>query len=206
MRSNCLYATLVSQNKAMTTNPSMGSRENGCLTPQTALSLPLSENIRKDLLMTDPSLPESRTYRHRKCGTETTVSGQAFETISNPMSSMERTFCTACNAMFGISEYEWSDTGESIADYYARHSKSATPSQRFLTSKKFMVVLISMITLPAAGGAYWLMANNNWLARVFGVIGGLVIGAFIGMVVFVELFDKPIKRKVCGVPDTRVLK
>ncbi len=26
--------------------------------------------------------PESRTYRHRKCGTETVVSGQQFEMVS----------------------------------------------------------------------------------------------------------------------------
>ncbi len=156
--------------------------------------------------MSDESVPESRAYTHLKCGSETVVSGQPFETVSNPMSSMEQTYCSQCNAMFGIAEYEWSDTGETIADYYARHSKSATPMQRFLTSKKSMVGLILTIALPAAGAAYWLMADSNWLAQVFGVIGGLVIGAFIGMMVFVELVDKPIKRKVCGVPDTRVLK
>jgi hypothetical protein len=156
--------------------------------------------------MVETSAPESRSYRHRKCGTETTVSGQSFETVSNPMSSMEQTFCTACNAMFGIDEYEWADTGETIADYYDRHSKNATSRQRFLTSKKFMVGLIALIALPAAGALYWLMANNNGLARVFGVIGGLVIGAFLGMMIFVEVFAKPITRKVCGVSDTRNLK
>jgi len=38
---------------------------------------------------------------------------------------------------------------------------------------------------------------------VFGLIGGLVIGAFIGMMILGELFDKPITRNVCGVSDTR---
>ena len=156
--------------------------------------------------MADSSSPESRSYRHRKCGTETTVSGQSFETVSNPMSSMERTFCNACNAMFGITEYEWTDTGETIADYYARYSKNATPLQRFLTSKRFMVLIIVTIALPGAGVAYWLTANNNGLARFLGVIGGLVVGAFIGMMIFVEVFAKPITRKVCGVSDTRNLK
>ena len=108
--------------------------------------------------------------------------------------------------MFGITEYEWIDTGETISDYYARHSKSATPLQRFLSSKKFMVLTISLIALPAAIGAYWPMGNGNWLARIFGVIGGFVIGAFIGMMIFVEVFAKPITRKVCGVSDTRNLK
>ncbi len=108
--------------------------------------------------------------------------------------------------MFGITEYEWSDTGETIADYYARHSKNATSTQRFLTSKKFMLLVIAMMTVPAAIGAFFLLANSSPLVRVFGVIGGLVISAFIGMVIFVELFDKPISRKVCGVTDTRLLR
>ncbi|MBL8817226.1 MAG: hypothetical protein JNL58_14460 [Planctomyces sp.] len=150
--------------------------------------------------------PESRAYRHRGCGTETVVSGQPFATVSNPMSSMTRTFCSGCSAMFEITEYEWSDTGETIAEYYARHSKNATSRQRFLTSKKFMILVIAMMAAPAAIGASFLLANSSPLARVFGIIGGLVIGAFIGMVIFVELFDKPISRKVCGVSDTRLLK
>ena len=35
--------------------------------------------------MAENPLPESRAYRHTKCGTETTVSGQSFETVSNPI-------------------------------------------------------------------------------------------------------------------------
>lgn len=104
--------------------------------------------------MADNLVPESRVYRHRKCGNDTTVTGQSFETVSNPMSSMERTFCSSCNAMSGISEYEWSDSGETIADYYARHSKNATSLQRFLTSKKFMILTILLIAVPAAVSAY----------------------------------------------------
>ncbi len=107
--------------------------------------------------------------------------------------------------MFGIAEYEWSDTGETIAEYYARHTANATSTQRFLTSKTFMLLLIGVIALSAAIGGYLLLADSNVLARVFGVIGGLVIGAFIGMMIFVEVFDKPISRKVCGVTDTRTL-
>ena len=156
--------------------------------------------------MAENPTPESRAYRHLKCGTETTVSGPSFETVSNPMSSMERTFCTSCNSMFGIDEYEWADTGESISDYYVRYTKNATSLQRFLSSKRFMVTLILLIALPAAIGVFLFMSNNNGIARVLGSIGGLVVGAFIGMMLFVEAFAKPITRKVCGVTDTRVLK
>ncbi|MBD3676238.1 MAG: hypothetical protein HUJ26_22230 [Planctomycetaceae bacterium] len=155
--------------------------------------------------MTDQLVPESRVYRHRQCGEETTVGDQSFETVSNPMSSMERTYCSSCGAMFEISEFEWSDTGETIADYYARHSQNATPSQRFLTSKKFMLLVILIIALPAAGGAFVLLANSGMLVRLLGAFGGFIVGAFIGMMIFVEAFAKPITKKVCGVTDTRTL-
>jgi membrane associated rhomboid family serine protease len=108
--------------------------------------------------------------------------------------------------MFGINEYEWADTGETIADYYVRHSKNATPRQRFLCSKKFMMMLILMVALAAAIGAFLMMANNNGVARILASLGGIVVGAFIGMMLFVEAIAKPITRKVCGVADTRVLK
>lgn len=108
--------------------------------------------------------------------------------------------------MFGINEYEWSDTAETIAEYYARHSKNATSTHRFLTSKRFMTLVISMIAMSAAIGAYRLLADSIVLARVFGVIGGLIVGGFVGMMIFVEQFDRPISRKVCGVADTRMLR
>ena len=156
--------------------------------------------------MSDESVPESRAYTHLKCGSETVVSGQPFETVSNPMSSMEQTYCSQCNAMFGIAEYEWSDTGETIADYYARHSKNATSAQRFLTSKMFMVLLIAALGLSAATGGFLMLSGSSVAVRSFAAIGALVVGAFIGMMLFVELCDKPITRKVCGVKDTRILR
>lgn len=155
--------------------------------------------------MNDQSIPESRTYRHTQCGEETTVGGQSFEVVSNPMSSMERTMCSNCGAMFPISEFEWSDTGETIADYYARHTKNATDRQRFLCSKKFMVGVIMLSALVTAGAISVLVADNNMLARVICLVGGLMIGAMMGMAIFVSGFANPIKRKVCGVSDTRVL-
>lgn len=155
--------------------------------------------------MSEQSIPESRTYRHVECGSETVVSGQSFEVVSNPMSSMERTMCTACNAMFPIGEFEWADTGEGLADYYARHSQGATDTQRFLCSKTFMVALVVLGAVLAAAGCYYLARNANVLAKVLCLFGGLAIGAMIGAAVFLKVFADPIKRKVCGVSDTRLL-
>jgi hypothetical protein len=155
--------------------------------------------------MTEQAIPESRTYRHTQCGEETVVSDQPFEVVSNPMSSMEQTMCSTCNAMFPISEFEWVDTGEKISDYYARHTENATDLQRFLCSKKFMVGLIAACSLLTTVGIYLLVADDALLTRAICVLGGLMIGAIIGMAVFVSGFANPIKRKVCGVADTRTL-
>lgn len=155
--------------------------------------------------MTENSVPQSRDYRHRQCGNETTVADQSFETVSNPMSSMEQTFCSSCSAMFGIDEFEWVDTGETIAAYYARHSANATPMQRFLTSKKFMLLIIAVFAFLAAGGAFFLLANSAAMVKILGMLGGFVVGAFIGMMTFIEGIANPITKKVCGVSDTRTL-
>ncbi len=155
--------------------------------------------------MTEQAAPESRTYRHVKCGQDTVVSGQAFEVVSNPMSSMERTQCSSCGEMFPITDFAWSDTGETISDYYARHSRSATPLQRFLCSKKFMVAVIALSIVAMEIGIWFLLARGDKFVLAFCLVGGLVIGAIIGMAVFVSGFADPIKRTVCGVSDTRSL-
>ena len=156
--------------------------------------------------MTEQAIPESRSYRHVKCGNDTVVSEQSFEVVSNPMSSMEQTQCSSCGAMFPISDFEWSDTGEKISDYYARHTKSATDLQRFLCSKQFMVALIAICILVTEIGIYFLLANDDKFVLIFCLVGGLMIGAIIGMAICVSGFANPIKRKVCGVSDTRSLK
>jgi len=156
--------------------------------------------------MSEQSIPESRAYRHTKCNGETEVGGQPFEVVSNPMSSMEQTHCSTCEAMFPINEFEWVDTNETISDYYARHTASATDMQRFLCSKKFMIALIAICILLTEIGIYLLMANGNRTTLIFCLIGGVMIGGIIGMAAFISGFADPIKRKVCGVSDTRTLK
>jgi hypothetical protein len=156
--------------------------------------------------MSNEIVPESRAYTHSRCGQETLISGQSFEVASNPMSSMERTFCTTCGSMFPISEFAWADTGETIEDYYARHTARATSLQRFLCSKTLMVALIAVAALATAAGCYLLVANDPLLTKLICVATGFVIGAIIGMAVFTYVLADPIKRRVCGVSDTRVLR
>ncbi len=156
--------------------------------------------------MNHETVPESRVYRHVRCDSETNVDGQSFEVVSNPMSSMEQTFCCACNAMFPITEYEWVDTDENLAAYYERHTLTATDLQRFLCSKKVMVGLAGFGAIATAIGVYTLVANDDLFTRIICVLGGVMIGAFIGAAIFLRVFANPITRKVCGVSDTRLLR
>lgn len=122
------------------------------------------------------------------------------------MSGMTRTWCTHCNAHHGIAEYTWSDTDETLADYYARHSASATDVQRFLCSKKFMVTLWIVGFILASIGAFFLFANMKPGMRiVFTPLVGL-IGVMVASAVFVSGFANPITKKVCGISDTRRLR
>ena len=122
------------------------------------------------------------------------------------MSSMEQTVCSNCGGMYPISEFSWADTGETISAYYARHTTDASDVQRFLCSKRLMVVVIGIAAIVTACGCYALVANDDLVTRLICVAGGLMIGAMIGMAIFVLGFANPIKRKVCGVSDTRVLR
>jgi hypothetical protein len=154
--------------------------------------------------MTPPTIPESRVYRHLQCGTETVISGDAFEVASNPLSDMTRTWCNQCNAFFPISDYQWSDTGEKISDYYARHSARATALERFLCSKKFMIVCAVTGLIVGTPAGYFLLRNQRLWLQIFMVpfIGGL--GVFGACAIYLAL-AKPIARRVCCVSDTRLL-
>ena len=154
--------------------------------------------------MTSPAIPESRVYRHLQCGTQTVISGQAFEVASNPLSDMTRTWCNQCNAFFPVADYEWSDTGEKISDYYARHSARATALERFLCSKRFMIICAVAGFILGAVGGYFLFRNQRLWLQILMVpfVGG--VGTFIAAAIYLML-GKPITKRVCGVSDTRVL-
>ncbi len=65
--------------------------------------------------MSDSNMPESRSYRHVKCDGVTTVSDQSFEVLSNPMSSVTRTWCSATDS----EDYEESEGGSSCIYVWA---------------------------------------------------------------------------------------
>ena len=150
--------------------------------------------------------PESRTYRHQTCGAETTISGQPFEVMSNPLSDMASTWCSQCEEQFPLAEYEWSDTNEKVLDYYARHSEGATDTQRFLCSRKCMLLSGGGGLVLGAAITFILFRNGaGWQKFGLPVLAGGV-GAFIGLAIYISALCGPITKKVCGVSDTRLLK
>jgi len=156
--------------------------------------------------MSGEGIPQFRSYRHSRCDQETVVSGQSFEVVSNPMSSMDRTFCSSCGAMFPIGEFAWADTKETISDYYSRHGSRATALERFLCSKTLMVALILVSAVTTSAGMYFLFGNDKLAVRILMTLFGVMVGAFVGMAIFLSAFANPIKRRVCGVNDTRRLR
>ncbi len=156
--------------------------------------------------MAASNVPESRAYRHQQCNTETVVAGQSFETMSHPLSDVNRTWCSTCNDFFPIAEFAWTDTNETISDYYARHGAKATNLERFLCSKVFLlfslvfglvvgIVLAVVFFRQNGAGALLIMIPT------LGVIGVIVFGSlnafFLGSL---------IARRVTCVSDTRLLK
>ncbi|MBI1347759.1 hypothetical protein GC163_15905 [bacterium] len=154
----------------------------------------------------DVDIPESRDYRHLACRSVTTISGQPFEVMSNPLSDMARTWCSQCESFFPLSEYEWVDTNEAVLAYYARHGAKATPLHRFLCSRKNMIIMASIGFVAGGVGGYFLFRGNELRLKLLMVpfCGGL--GTFGGLAVYISVLCEPITRSVCGVKDTRVLR
>jgi hypothetical protein len=155
--------------------------------------------------MSVSEIPQSRVYRHTKCGGDTVVGENAFQNMSNPLADMTRTWCVHCNGYFPVAEYQWSDTNESLPDYYARHSVKATPLQRFLCSRKMMLILGGTGLVLGAIGGYLLVRNGNFGQKALMVPFGGFGGLFVGCAIYVSVLCEPITRRVCGVKDTRTL-
>jgi hypothetical protein len=170
------------------------------------LQVRFSNSFLTEAIMNAAEIPQSRAYRHLKCGVENVASEQTFEALSDPLSDMSHTWCSACNGRFPLAEFEWADTGEKIIDYYARHGARATGIERYLCSRRFFAIVAVVGFLAGAISGFWLFRHNAlWLKIVMtpfvGVIGVIFFGSL------KEFFlGKLIVRRVCGVRDTRMLK
>jgi hypothetical protein len=140
------------------------------------------------------------------CNTETTADGQLFETLSDPLSDMRHTWCDQCNGRFPLAEFAWSDTGEKIPDYYARHGARATRLERFLCSRNFLTFSLIFGFVAGAVLGFLMFREKPGMMKfvMTAFVGGIGVVAFGSLKEF--FLAKLILRRVCGVKDTRMLK
>ncbi len=149
--------------------------------------------------------PESRVYTHQRCHSETEVSGPEFKALSDPLADMQKTWCCECSDHFVLNEFTWTDTDEKITDYYDRHSRKASSTDRFLCSTNCLLILaVGGLLIGVVCGV--LIGNAaGWL---WGTISAVVLGLIGGVAgcIFREAVIAPrVLQRVCGVTDSRHL-
>ena len=103
------------------------------------------------------------TYYHAVCGQQTTMSEDIIRTtLGDPYFYAYSSFCVGCSRQVRHRELTWSDTGESLHDYYER-IKRITPGADKMRNR----------------------AIRNWLlTSLIGAAPGLLIGAIAGVFLF----------------------
>ena len=122
------------------------------------------------------SVLTSRRYVHGACGEITEIDGPEFQAFANPLSEMDQTYCSHCEDHFGIAEFRWEDTDESIADYFVRH-RSGIPADVLERTSHSQVVKYAI--RGAIVGAV--------IAVAIGILIGLASSVLVGVISAVVL-------------------
>ena len=110
----------------------------------------------------------SRTYRHKKCGALTTVSGDTFDQVCNPWKGVFGTVCAGEGCDGGVfSAFVWEDTGESLEDYRNRMQAESPWLLRAVNSTGF-----TLGSWVAGGVAGWFIADALGVWRWVGAVVG----------------------------------
>lgn len=151
------------------------------------------------------AIPDSRSYTHDKCGEVTVVSESEFKIVASPLPGCRMTMCCGCGQHFPIAEFKWSDSGERIVDYYARHRAKASLSAHLVSSLAFS---LSLIALGAVAGVALGIAAGQWLGIMIGIIVGIigVLGGMLAGLLLASSLEDRIVPSALGVPDVRCLK
>lgn len=151
------------------------------------------------------TIPDSRSYRHLKCGKVTIVSEGDYKVLANPLTACQETVCAACEEAFPIQEFEWADTGENIVDYHVRHKAKLSPSTVTICSANLgcAVLLLGIIAGLAVGIVSGRSLGLGWGIGI-GVVAVLV--ALYAAVVIWDSFTSGRLTRELGVPDVRCLK
>lgn len=128
----------------------------------------------------------ARDYTHSKCGSETTVTEDNLTAICNPLCFVEATFCANCKDMDALSEFTWSDTGETLVDFRERMT---TLVPRFWWKFYEISYLIQFGIGILVGACFAYFASTiGW--KIGGAIGGFLLG-FVVVTVLVSRLIRP---------------
>jgi hypothetical protein len=132
-----------------------------------------------------PKVLTSRNYVHLECGELTSIEGPEFTATADPFNEIVQTQCAACECMCCISEFQWEDTGENIAEYQARYREMIPDDVReeFLEacghSATIRRVLIGAVIGTLLGIGCGVLAGIflHWILGIaVGLLGVLVLG------------------------------
>jgi hypothetical protein len=126
-------------------------------------------------MKTSSRVRESRTYVHRRCNGETTISGPDFEQLTNPFVLTTGTLCCACGKVVRVRDVSWVDTGESVGAY-RRRVRAAAPLH---------VKLLAWLVVPIVVGVIGYLVG-----RLFPGAGNknAIVGAITGVLVYLGVF------------------
>lgn len=150
-------------------------------------------------------VPDSRSYVHSQCGETTEVDGGDFRNMASPVPGMVKTICSKCGQAFPVSEFQWEDSGESIAAYYERHRARVPALPRLLCSRQFSVAILLMGLLSGIALGVW-----SWSA--LGIVWGIAVGvvaSLVGPIASLVIWDAVTGRilsRSLDIPDVRCLK
>lgn len=114
----------------------------------------------------------SRTYLHRVCGEVTQIADSPtdidYTLMCNPFQHVRATYCMSCGRAGPLGQFEWIETGETLADYRKRIRKSVPA---WLWAVHYLIGLLW--TFGAAAGVWWL--TGRWWAGLIMLVVGWVV-------------------------------
>lgn len=125
------------------------------------------------------SVQRGRGYIHRRCGSETVISGRHFVGLCNPFAPCSGTICMECGPD-STKNFVWADTGESVSRY-RRRLRRASPG---LTALNWLVA-------PAIGALIGAIALSGVEGPNLSSTVASAVGAVVGILLMV-LFIAPI--------------
>lgn len=106
-----------------------------------------------------------------------------------------------------MDQYVWSDTNESIGDYYTRHRAHARPMDLFWCGNGGLALLVLLAFSDAIFfGLLVGVLLSDWKIGVAVAASLTVAGAIVAVVIRESVVAPKIRRRVCGVEDTRELR